>query len=75
MYGDNVGDNNPKLILYSYLMDIKGCNSENKDNECTITFISHFNSEINSHRKNNNKNDLSKGFKFNKRKNEQYNLP
>ena len=56
-------------------MDIKGCNSKNKDNECTITFIPHFSSEINGHRKNNNKNDLSKGFKFNKRKNEQYNLP
>ena len=48
-------------------MDIRGCNGENKDDKCTITSSLYSNSEINSHRKNNNKNDFSKGFKFNNR--------
>ena len=52
-------------------MNIKCCNSENKNDECTITSLPHFSSEINRHRKNNNKNDICKGFEFNKRKNEQ----
>ena len=66
-YGDNDDGNNPKPILHSYLMDIRGCNGENKDDKCTITSSLYSNSEINSHRKNNNKNDFSKGLKFSNR--------